>query len=55
MGHDSAFKDRFAALQHVRVSFIPTEKKDIRDLGSMEEVMLVGKLHSIQLQSAFFI
>ncbi|URE22356.1 GAD domain [Musa troglodytarum] len=39
MGHDSAFKDRFAALQHVRVSFIPTEKKDIRDLGSMEEVI----------------
>ncbi|KAJ0979492.1 hypothetical protein J5N97_014966 [Dioscorea zingiberensis] len=39
LGHDSAFKDRFAALQHVRVGFIPTEKKDIRDLGPMDEVI----------------
>lgn len=39
LGHDSAFKDRFAALQHVRVCFIPTDKKDIRDLGPMEEVI----------------
>ncbi|XP_042472743.1 photosynthetic NDH subunit of lumenal location 1, chloroplastic isoform X2 [Zingiber officinale] len=39
MGHDSAFKDRFAALQHVRVSFIPTEKRDVHDLGPMEEVI----------------
>ncbi|KAH7678002.1 Mog1p/PsbP-like protein [Dioscorea alata] len=38
-GHDSAFKDPFAALQHVRVAFIPTEKKDIRDLGPMEEAI----------------
>uniref|UniRef100_A0A1D1XYV8 PsbP-like protein 2, chloroplastic n=1 Tax=Anthurium amnicola TaxID=1678845 RepID=A0A1D1XYV8_9ARAE len=38
-GCDSAFKDRNVALQHVRVSFIPTEKSDIRDLGSMEEVI----------------
>ncbi|ONK62333.1 uncharacterized protein A4U43_C07F2810 [Asparagus officinalis] len=39
LGHDSAFKDRFAALQHVRVGFIPTEKKDVHDLGQMEEVI----------------
>ncbi|KAJ3682760.1 hypothetical protein LUZ60_012987 [Juncus effusus] len=38
-GHDSAFKDRFAALQHVRVGFIPTSKSDVHDLGPMEEVM----------------
>ncbi|XP_073104773.1 photosynthetic NDH subunit of lumenal location 1, chloroplastic isoform X1 [Elaeis guineensis] len=38
-GHDSAFKDRFAALQHVRVSFIPTNKNDVHDLGPMEEVI----------------
>ncbi|KAH0460892.1 hypothetical protein IEQ34_008467 [Dendrobium chrysotoxum] len=38
-GHDSAFKDRIAALQHVRVGFIPTTKTDIRDLGPMEEVI----------------
>ncbi|KAL0918135.1 hypothetical protein M5K25_010126 [Dendrobium thyrsiflorum] len=39
LGHDSAFKDRIAALQHVRVGFIPTSKNDIRDLGPMEEVI----------------
>lgn len=39
LGHDSAFKDRIAALQHVRVSFIPTTKKDVRDLGPMEEAV----------------
>uniref|UniRef100_A0A0F7CYK1 PsbP-like protein 2 n=1 Tax=Goodyera fumata TaxID=1390594 RepID=A0A0F7CYK1_9ASPA len=39
LGHDSAFKDRIAALQHVRVGFIPTTKNDIRDLGSMQEVI----------------
>ncbi|WOL06912.1 photosynthetic NDH subunit of lumenal location 1, chloroplastic [Canna indica] len=39
LGHDSAFKDRFAALQHVRVGFIPTDKKDVHDLGSMDEVV----------------
>ncbi|KAG4394782.1 hypothetical protein AAZX31_20G088000 [Glycine max] len=37
--HDSAFKDRYLQLQNVRVRFIPTEKKDIRDLGPMEEVI----------------
>lgn len=37
-GHDSAFKDRYLQLQNVRVSFIPTDKSDIHDLGPMEEV-----------------
>ncbi|KAA8534254.1 hypothetical protein F0562_031771 [Nyssa sinensis] len=39
-GHDSAFKDRYLQLQNVRLSFIPTDKKDIHDLGPMEEVVL---------------
>ncbi|XXG80991.1 hypothetical protein AAC387_Pa09g1728 [Persea americana] len=38
-GHDSAFKDRALALQNVRVSFKPTDKQDIRDLGPMNEVI----------------
>ncbi|KAK1285702.1 hypothetical protein QJS10_CPB20g00939 [Acorus calamus] len=38
-GHDSAFKDRTLSLQNVRLSFIPTEKKDIHELGGMEEVI----------------
>ncbi|XP_054787672.1 photosynthetic NDH subunit of lumenal location 1, chloroplastic isoform X2 [Prosopis cineraria] len=38
-GHDSAFKDRYLQLQNVRVRFIPTQKKDIHDLGPMEEVI----------------
>ncbi|PON91463.1 PsbP family [Trema orientale] len=37
--HDSAFKDRYLQLQNVRVRFIPTDKKDIHDLGPMEEVI----------------
>ncbi|XP_010554591.1 PREDICTED: photosynthetic NDH subunit of lumenal location 1, chloroplastic [Tarenaya hassleriana] len=37
--HDSAFKDRYMQLQNVRVRFIPTDKKDVRDLGPMEEVV----------------
>ncbi|KMZ68801.1 PsbP-like protein 2 [Zostera marina] len=36
LGHDSAFKDRIASLQHVRVNFIPTNKTSIYDLGPME-------------------
>ncbi|XLR15338.1 hypothetical protein S83_043276 [Arachis hypogaea] len=41
MAHDSAFKDRYLKLQNVRVRFIPTEKKDIRDIWvPLEEVML---------------
>ncbi|XP_022845770.1 photosynthetic NDH subunit of lumenal location 1, chloroplastic isoform X3 [Olea europaea var. sylvestris] len=39
-GHDSAFKDRYLQLQNVRLSFIPTDKTDIHDLGPMEEVVL---------------
>lgn len=38
-GHDSAFKDRYLQLQNVRLSFIPTDKSDIHDLGPMEEVV----------------
>ncbi|XWS75017.1 hypothetical protein CRYUN_Cryun01aG0048900 [Craigia yunnanensis] len=38
-GPDSAFKDRFLQLQNVRVRFIPTDKKDIHDLGPIEEVV----------------
>ncbi|EOY18302.1 PsbP [Theobroma cacao] len=38
-GHDSAFKDKFLQLQNVRVRFIPTDKKDIHDLGPIEEVV----------------
>ncbi|XWS07810.1 hypothetical protein CRYUN_Cryun41cG0022800 [Craigia yunnanensis] len=38
-GHDSAFKDRVLQLQNVRVRFIPTGKKDIHDLGPIEEVV----------------
>ncbi|XP_058109810.1 photosynthetic NDH subunit of lumenal location 1, chloroplastic [Magnolia sinica] len=38
-GHDSAFKDRTLPLQNVRVSFKPTDKSDIRDLGPMDEVI----------------
>ncbi|KAL6011238.1 hypothetical protein ACLOJK_001683 [Asimina triloba] len=39
LGHDSAFKDRILSLQNVRVSFKPTAKTDIRDLGPMNEVI----------------
>ncbi|OVA18272.1 Photosystem II PsbP [Macleaya cordata] len=38
-GHDSAFKDRYLPLQNVRLSFIPTDKTDIHELGPMEEVI----------------
>lgn len=38
-GHDSGFKDRYLQLQNVRVRFIPTAKKDVHDLGPMEEVV----------------
>ncbi|KAL2930513.1 Photosynthetic NDH subunit of lumenal location 1 chloroplastic [Bienertia sinuspersici] len=37
--HDSAFKDRYLQLQNVRLSFIPTDKNDIHDLGPMEEMV----------------
>ncbi|KAF8396732.1 hypothetical protein HHK36_018362 [Tetracentron sinense] len=53
-GHDSAFKDRYLPLQNVRVSFIPTDKSDIRDLGPMEEVIfrLVRHVYSAPTQRA---
>ncbi|PIN12492.1 hypothetical protein CDL12_14899 [Handroanthus impetiginosus] len=38
-GHDSAFKDRYSQLQNVRLSFIPTNKTDIHDMGPMEELL----------------
>ncbi|GFQ03470.1 psbp-like protein 2 chloroplastic [Phtheirospermum japonicum] len=48
IGHDSAFKDRYMQLQNVRLSFIPTDKTDIHDLGPMEEVVanLVTNVYS---------
>ncbi|KAG8388739.1 hypothetical protein BUALT_Bualt02G0156600 [Buddleja alternifolia] len=53
-GHDSAFKDRFMQLQNVRLSFIPTDKTDIHDLGPMEEVVtnLVSNVYSAPNQVA---
>ncbi|KAK2987783.1 hypothetical protein RJ640_030673 [Escallonia rubra] len=53
-GHDSAFKDRYLQLQNVRVSFIPTDKSDIRDMGPMEEVIynLVTHVYSTPTQVA---
>ncbi|KAM6598933.1 hypothetical protein CsatA_018542 [Cannabis sativa] len=39
MAHDSAFKDRYLQLQNVRVRFLPTDKKDIHDMGPMEEII----------------
>lgn len=51
-GHDSAFKDRYLQLQNVRVSFLPTEKRDIHDLGPMEEVIsnLVTNIYAAPTQ-----
>ncbi|GAB4854854.1 hypothetical protein Ancab_023439 [Ancistrocladus abbreviatus] len=53
-GHDSAFKDRYLQLQNVRVSFIPTEKTDIHELGPMEEVIsdLVTTIYAAPNQRA---
>ncbi|XP_042012549.1 photosynthetic NDH subunit of lumenal location 1, chloroplastic-like isoform X1 [Salvia splendens] len=39
IGHDSAFKDKSLQLQNVRLSFLPTTKTDIRELGPMDEVI----------------
>ncbi|KAG6402167.1 hypothetical protein SASPL_139042 [Salvia splendens] len=39
VGHDSAFKDKSLQLQNVRLSFLPTTKTDIRELGPMDEVI----------------
>ncbi|KAL2549195.1 Photosynthetic NDH subunit of lumenalchloroplastic [Forsythia ovata] len=51
-GHDSAFKDRYLQLQNVRLSFKPTDKTDIHDLGPMEEVVsnLVRNVYSAPTQ-----
>ncbi|XP_077217061.1 psbP-like protein 2 [Tasmannia lanceolata] len=51
-GHDSAFKDRILQLQNVRVSFKPTNKADIHDLGPMEEVIsnLVNNIYAAPSQ-----
>ncbi|KAK4425201.1 Photosynthetic NDH subunit of lumenal location 1, chloroplastic [Sesamum alatum] len=53
-GHDSAFKDRYLQLQNVRLSFIPTDKTDIHDMGPMEEVVanLVTNVYSAPTQVA---
>ncbi|KAK9166634.1 hypothetical protein Scep_001825 [Stephania cephalantha] len=53
-GHDSAFKDRYLQLQNVRLSFIPTNKTDIRDFGTMEEVVpdLVRHVYAAPNQTA---
>ncbi|KZV24704.1 psbP-like protein 2, chloroplastic-like [Dorcoceras hygrometricum] len=55
LGHDSAFKDRYLQLQNVRLSFIPTNKTDIHDLGtSMEEIVenLTSNVYSAPNQFA---
>uniref|UniRef100_A0A0F7GYQ3 PsbP-like protein 2 n=1 Tax=Pelargonium exstipulatum TaxID=59873 RepID=A0A0F7GYQ3_9ROSI len=54
LAHDSAFKDRYMQLHNVRVRFIPTDKKDIHDLGPMEQVItdLVTKVYSSPNQEA---
>ncbi|GJT11327.1 photosynthetic NDH subunit of lumenal location 1, chloroplastic [Tanacetum coccineum] len=51
-GHDSAFKDRYLQLQNVRLSFIPTNKTDIRDMGPIEKVVahLVKHVYSTPTQ-----
>ncbi|KAG2723679.1 hypothetical protein I3843_02G158700 [Carya illinoinensis] len=52
--HDSAFKDRYMQLQNVRVRFIPTERKDIHDIGPMEQVIfdLVNHIYAAPNQIA---
>uniref|UniRef100_A0A7N0UCX2 PsbP C-terminal domain-containing protein n=1 Tax=Kalanchoe fedtschenkoi TaxID=63787 RepID=A0A7N0UCX2_KALFE len=53
-GHDSAFKDRYLQLQNLRLSFIPTDKMDIHDLGPMNEVIpdLVRNIYAAPNQVA---
>lgn len=52
-GHDSAFKDRYLQLQNVRLSFIPTSKSDIHEMGTLEEVVyhLVTHVYSTPTQT----
>ncbi|KAL4287281.1 hypothetical protein AHAS_Ahas19G0170500 [Arachis hypogaea] len=42
--HDSAFKDRYLQFQNVRVRFIPTEKKDIRDISRGRSNSFIAKV-----------
>ncbi|KAL7109012.1 hypothetical protein ACP275_06G149700 [Erythranthe tilingii] len=53
-GHDSAFKDSHLQLQNVRLSFIPTNKTDIHDIGPMDEVVanLINNVYSAPTQVA---
>ncbi|XP_074312906.1 photosynthetic NDH subunit of lumenal location 1, chloroplastic-like isoform X2 [Silene latifolia] len=53
--HDSAFKDRYLQLQNVRLSFLPTDKQDIHDLGPMEDVVrdLVKNIYAAPNQVAY--
>lgn len=53
-GHDSAFKDRYLQLQNLRLSFIPTDKSDVHDLGPLDEVVLrlVNHVYSAPTQVA---
>ncbi|KAI5659866.1 hypothetical protein M9H77_28659 [Catharanthus roseus] len=54
MAHDSAFKDRYLQLQNVRLSFIPTTKSDIHEMGPLKEVVyhLVNHVYSTPTQVA---
>ncbi|XP_076923162.1 photosynthetic NDH subunit of lumenal location 1, chloroplastic-like [Bidens hawaiensis] len=51
-GHDSAFKDRYLQLQNVRLSFIPTTKTDIHEMGPIDKVVanLVRHVYSTPTQ-----
>lgn len=53
--HDSAFKDRYLQLQNVRLSFIPTDKEDIHDLGPMDDVIqnIVNNIYAAPNQRAY--
>ncbi|KAK9684163.1 hypothetical protein RND81_10G190700 [Saponaria officinalis] len=53
--HDSAFKDRYLQLQNVRLSFLPTDKQDIHDLGPMQDVVpdLVKNIYAAPNQVAY--
>ncbi|KAH9621765.1 hypothetical protein KSS87_020440 [Heliosperma pusillum] len=52
--HDSTFKDRYMQLQNVRLSFLPTDKQDIHDLGPLEDVVqdLVKNIYAAPNQVA---
>ncbi|XP_074271634.1 photosynthetic NDH subunit of lumenal location 1, chloroplastic-like [Silene latifolia] len=52
---DSAFKDRYLQLQNVQLSFLPSDKQDIHDLGPMEDVVrdLVKNIYAAPNQAAY--